>query len=128
MNLLQNESESKDPFEVHSKNCDVENIEQSANPLNDGWTEDDVEIPTGVSDTMLTAPDFLEDKGQTQIYNIAPGEGSAPLSIFRDKYSEELAYPGKFVGQKRLIFCFFSPKTATTWAHCTRDQMSLSVD
>lgn len=29
------------------------------------------------------------------------GERSVLLSIFRDKYSEELAYPGTFLGQKR---------------------------
>ena len=50
---------------------------------------------------MLTATDFLEDTEQAQIYNIAPGEGSVPLSIFRDRYSKELAYPGIFLGQKR---------------------------
>ena len=67
----------------------------------DDWTEDDAEIPVGVTDTMLTATDFLEDNERAQIYNIAPGEGSVPLSIFRDKYSEESAYPGIFVSQKR---------------------------
>ena len=51
----------------------------------DDWTEDDAEIPVGVTDTMLTATDFLEDNERAQIYNIAPGEGSVPLSIFRDK-------------------------------------------
>ena len=50
---------------------------------------------------MLTAINFLEDNEQGQIYDITPGEGSVPLSIFRDKYSEELAYPGIFVGQRR---------------------------
>ena len=44
---------------------------------------------------------FLEDNEQGQIYNITPGEGSVALSIFREKYSEELAYPGIFVSQKR---------------------------
>ena len=67
----------------------------------DDWTEDDAEIPVGVTDTMLTATDFLEDNERAQVYNIAPGEGSVPLSIFRDKCSEELAYPGIFVSQKR---------------------------
>ena len=38
---------------------------------------------------MLTATGFLEGSEQAQIYNIAPGERSVPLSIFRDKYSEE---------------------------------------
>ena len=50
---------------------------------------------------MLSATDFFDDNEQPQIYNIAPGEGSVPLSIFRDKYSEELAYPGIFLGQRR---------------------------
>ena len=53
--------------------------------------------------TVLTATDFLEGSERAQIYNIAPGERSVPLqlSIFRDKYSEELSYPGIFLRQKR---------------------------
>ena len=51
---------------------------------------------------MLTATGFLEGSQQrAQIYNIAPGERSVPLSIFRDIFSEELAYQGIFLGQKR---------------------------
>ena len=50
---------------------------------------------------MLTAPDFVTDNDRQYILNIAPGEGSRPISIFRDKYSEELAYPGIFLEQKR---------------------------
>ena len=50
---------------------------------------------------MLTATGFLEGSKRAQIYSIAPGKRSVPLSIFRDKYSEELAYPGIFLGQKR---------------------------
>ena len=49
---------------------------------------------------MLTATVFLEGSEWAQIYNIAPSERSVPLSIFRDKYSEELAYPGIFLCQK----------------------------
>ena len=33
--------------------------------------------------------------------NVAPAESSRPLSVFRDKYCEELAYPGIFLGQSR---------------------------
>ena len=33
--------------------------------------------------------------------SITPGEGNKPLSIFRGKYSEELAYLGIFLGHKR---------------------------
>ena len=50
---------------------------------------------------MLTATDFLDDSERQQVYNIAPGEGNRPLSIFRDQYSEVLAYPGIFLGQRR---------------------------
>ena len=58
---------------------------------------------------MLTATGFLEGSGQAQIYNITPGERSVPLSIFRDNYSEELAYPGIFLGQDdRLVDVHYS--------------------
>ena len=50
---------------------------------------------------MLTATGFLEGSELAQIYNTAAGEGSVPLSIFRDKYSEELAYPGIFLSPKK---------------------------
>ena len=50
---------------------------------------------------MLTNSDFVEHSESQHILNVAPGEGSIPLSIFRDQYSEELAYPGIFHGQKR---------------------------
>ena len=66
----------------------------------DEWSEGEAQIPPGVTDTMLTATDFLNDYERESIHNVAPGEGNRPLSIFRDKYSEELAYPGIFLGQK----------------------------
>ena len=58
------------------------------------------QIPAGVTDTMLTS-DYVDNSGQQQFYNIAPGEGNTLLSVFRDQYSEEMAYPGIFLGQKR---------------------------
>ncbi len=67
----------------------------------DDWSEDEVEIPAGVTDSMLTAPDFVDDNERQSIYNFAPAEGNRPLSIFNDQYSEEMAYPGIFLGQKR---------------------------
>ena len=66
----------------------------------DHWSED--EVPAGVTDTRLTTPDFMTDNERQYILNVAPGEGNRPISIFRDKYSEELAYPGIYLGQKRL--------------------------
>ena len=50
---------------------------------------------------MLTPPDFVDDSERQHILNVAPGEGNRPLSVFKDKYSEELAYPGIFLGQQR---------------------------
>ena len=94
--MSQNESKTSDVSQPNEQIRGGEDINQL-----DDWTEDDAEIPAGVTDTMLTAIDFLEDNEGAQIYNIALGEGSVPLSIFRDKYSEELAYPEIFIGQKR---------------------------
>ena len=45
--------------------------------------------------------DFLNDSEREQIHSFVCGEGNQPLSIFRDTYSEELAYSGIFLGQKR---------------------------
>ncbi len=67
----------------------------------DQWSEDEAEITAGVTDTMLTAPDLVTDNERQHILNVAPGEGNRPMSIFKDRYSEELAYPGIFLGQKR---------------------------
>ncbi len=67
----------------------------------DDWCEDEAEIPAGVTDSMLTAPDFVDDNERQSTYNFAPAEGNRPLSIFRDQYSEEMAYPGIFLGQKK---------------------------
>ena len=50
---------------------------------------------------MLTSTDFVEDIDWQYILNLAPAEGSRPLSIFRDKFSEEMAYPGIFLGRGR---------------------------
>ena len=83
--------------------CNSEN-RTADNPLScineNNWSEDEDEIPAGVTDTMSTATDILNDNERENILNVAPAEGSTPLSIFRDKFSEELAYPGIFLGQK----------------------------
>ena len=49
---------------------------------------------------MLTTSDFVSDNEKQEIYNFAPGEGNKP-SVFRDQFSEETAYPGIFLGQRR---------------------------
>ena len=75
--------------------------ETTSNIPDDQWSEDEAEIPAGTTDSMLTASDFVSDNEKQEIYNFAPGEGSKPLSVFRDQFSEEMAYPGIFLGQKR---------------------------
>ena len=50
---------------------------------------------------MLTTSDFVSDNEKQEIYNFAPGEDNKPLSVFRDQFSKEMAYPGIFLGQKR---------------------------
>ena len=104
LNLLQNHTKNQDCFDANDQLIDTSSLEKTGEETGDfadDWREDDAGIPEGVTDTMLTATDFLEDSERAQIYNIAPGEGSVPLSIFRDRYSEELPYPGIFLGQKR---------------------------
>ena len=84
-----------------STDCQTQQTSSDNTDNEDEWSEDEIEIPAGVTDTMLTAPDFVTDNERQYILNIAPGEGNRPISIFRVKYSEELAYPGVFLGQKR---------------------------
>lgn len=76
-------------------------LDENASNVNDDWTEEEAEIPAGVTDTLLTSPDFVDDSERECILSLAPAEGNRPLSIFRDEYSEELAYPGIFLGQQR---------------------------
>ena len=73
-----------------STDCQTRQTSGDNTDNEDDWSEDQVEIPAGVTDTMLTAPDFVTDNERQYILNIAPGEGNRPISIFRDKYSEEL--------------------------------------
>ena len=87
-----------------NSSCNVEDTAIKRKQVDDGWTEVDAEIPAGITYTMLTATDFLEDSEQAQIYSIAPGEGNRPLSLFRDTYSEELSI-------SRNIFTCRSKKT-----------------
>ena len=92
-------------IEPETVSSDLENRNLNASDdqtnLEDDWSEDEAEIPAGITDSMLTAPDFVDDNERQSIYNFAPAEGNRPLSIFRDQYSEEMAYPGIFLGQKR---------------------------
>ena len=60
--MSQNESKTDDVSQSNEQINGGEDINQ----LND-WSEDDAEIPAGVTDTMLNATDFLEDNEQAEI-------------------------------------------------------------
>ena len=85
-----------------SEACESRNVSDDILTDQDSeFSEDEAEIPAGVTGSMLTPPDFVDDSEREHILNVAPGEGNRPLSVFKDKYSEELAYPGIFLGQQR---------------------------
>ena len=84
-----------------TETCNENNIISPKTDNGNECSEDEAEVPAGVTDTMLTATDFLEDNERQNILNVAPAEGNRSLSVFRDKFSEELAYPGIFLGQAR---------------------------
>jgi len=81
----------------------------------DTWNEvDDVQTErAGMYDTMFTSTDFVEDTERStvyghinaglsdNVYSFAPCEGNRPVSVFLDKYSEELAFPNIFWGTAR---------------------------
>ena len=62
---------------------------------------------------MFTSPDFVEDVERTtvyshidsgqcdKVYTFAPAEGNKPMSLFLDKFSEELCYANIFWGNSR---------------------------
>ena len=77
------------------------------------WDEiDESEETVGALDTMLIPPHFIENNEcEESVFCFAPAEGNKPISIFKDKYCEELAYPGIFCGEaradnkERLVYC-----------------------
>ena len=93
---MQNSLDETNISSLHSNDIDSQTIENSE----DEWSEDEADKPAGVTDTMLTSSDYVDNRERQQIYNIVPGGGNTPLSVFRDQYSEEMAYPGIFLGQK----------------------------
>ena len=51
---------------------------------------------------MLIPPHFIENNEcEESVFCFAPADGNKPISIFKDKYCEELAYPGIFCGEAR---------------------------
>ena len=64
LNLLQNDTENQDCCDDNdqlSDTCSLEKAAKETEDFVDDWMEGDAGIPEGVTDTMLTATDFLED-------------------------------------------------------------------
>ena len=61
----------------NAESCDTKCKTQKTSAGNDDehCSEDEAEIPAGVTDTMLTSPDYLTDDERQHILNVAPGEG-----------------------------------------------------
>lgn len=97
----EDKNEENLPLNDTELNNEESALDENSSNDKDDWTEEEAEIPAGVTDTLLTPPDFVDDSERQCILNLAPAEGNRPLSIFRDEYSEELAYPGIFLGKKR---------------------------
>ena len=100
-NEYQNEAAKNKPGIIENKEGDNDND-------SDNWSEADElqeeqQVNPGVLDTMLTAPDFVESAERDFVFSFAPAEGHTPLSVFLEKNSEELAFPGIFCGQTRRI-------------------------
>lgn len=74
---VENDS-SKQPLLSDSN---VKNVDSSQVSDEDQWSEDEAEIPGGVTDTLLTPPDFLENDERQHVLNVAPAEGSRPLCV-----------------------------------------------
>ena len=89
--------------EITGPISDREEQDHMAENDDEQWSEneDDQENNSGVLDTLLTSPDFLEDEERELQYVLAPGQGRTPVSVFKDKHSEELAYPNIYCGQSR---------------------------
>ena len=64
VNFPQCETECEDLSQLNYQMNSSSNVEDASNKSkqpDDDWTEVDAEIPAGITDTMLTATDFLED-------------------------------------------------------------------
>ena len=73
--------------QVEASNTDSETLpvstfnEEKWCDVSDEWSENETESPAGVTHTMLTSTDFVEDNERQYILNLAPAEGSRPLSV-----------------------------------------------
>ena len=63
------------------KDWEIKIDEKNKQCQDDDWSEDENDIPAGITDSVLTPANFIEDNEREIIYNVTPGEDSVPLSI-----------------------------------------------
>ena len=75
---IENQSEQSQDIDNTSSNVETNTNCNEVLETKDQWSEDEVEIPAGVTctDTMLTSTDFVEDSESRCILSVAPGEGN----------------------------------------------------
>ena len=68
--------------------------------ITEAWSEEggNDDRPTGNMDTLMQSIDFREFN---QVLSVAPGKNFSPLSIFKDKNAEFLAFPTIYCGEAR---------------------------
>ncbi|KAK3099796.1 hypothetical protein FSP39_009735 [Pinctada imbricata] len=99
--IVDDDSSEEEDNEQHTSS-DKQGTKDKVEGSDDEWDEvDEGEKMSGEADTMLTAPDYIEPGERDKVYNFAPAEGGAPLSVFLQPDCEELAFPGIFCGHKR---------------------------
>ena len=79
-------------YEVNSRELLTSNVEDKQDD-SDKWDETSAEEQLGGTlDTLMQADDIFSH-GSSEVFSFAPAEGNHPVSVFRDKYAEELAFP-----------------------------------
>ena len=71
-NWLREVQNSLDEANISSAISNDTDSQAIKNSVQDEWSEDEAEIPAGVTNTMLTPPDYVDNTERQQIYNIAP--------------------------------------------------------
>ena len=116
---------SQQPKLIHITQSNSQSVTESSSTHNteklncndddDDWNEDNeiLNERAGSFDTMFTSPDVVEDVERTtvyshidsgqcdKVYTFAPAVGNKPMSLFLDKFSEELCYPNILWGNSR---------------------------
>ena len=82
---------------LENKNVELADVDSAKESLEPEESNLDrykiVSNETSLISNILEIPEDVDKEG---VVSIAPGEGKRPISIFKDKYCEELAFPHLF--------------------------------